>query len=339
MSVSSAQRTADHVVPRWIVHNRAVGVVVGLCKADATAVKAFGSSGTSRPLGPDMVMEIGSISKTFTGALLADMSLRGEVNLDDPISRFVPVAAPDGAEREMTLLDLATHTARLPRSGRTLVRQFLRDRQQPFAAFSERDLYASVAAARPKSGLGSRVAYSNLGFGLLGNILGRAAGRPYEELVVERVCRRLALTETTAGPPSPDDPRVAVGHRSGARPVAPLRIPTLGGAGAIRSTANDMVRYLCALLHPERTDVREMLCMAVGPHRAVGRQKAAVGLGWFHLHRGDRVVVWHNGGTVGFGSFLAFDPRRDAAVVLLSNSRYLLRSGRTALRLLDELAG
>ncbi|MBD0293160.1 MAG: beta-lactamase family protein [Jiangellaceae bacterium] len=339
MSLDTAQRAADHVMPRWITRNRAVGVVVGLCKAGETAVKPYGSSGITRPLGPDTVMEIGSVSKTFTGVLLADMTLRGEVNLDDPISRFVPFAVPVGAAREMTLLDLATHTARLPRSGRTLVRQFLRDRQQPFAAFTERDLYASVAAARPKPGLGTRVAYSNLGFGLLGNILGRAAGRPYEELVVERVCRPLGLAETTAGLPSPDDPRVAVGHRTGARPVAPLRIPTLGGAGALRSTANDMVRYVCALLHPERTDVRDMLCMAVGPHRPVARQKAAVGLGWFHLHRGDRVVVWHNGGTVGFGSFVAFDPRRDAAVVLLSNSRYLLRSGRTALRLLDELAG
>lgn len=313
-----------------------MGVMVGLSAGDDVVMKAFGSSGTGRALGPDTVVEIGSITKTFTGLLLAEMAGRGEVRLEDPIGRYLPFRPPRG-DREVTLLDLATHTARLPRSGAVLVRQFWRNRLEPFAAFTVEDLYATVFSARVGRGLGRKMRYSNIGFGLLGHILGLGVGRPYEGLVVERVCAPLGLSDT--GPAMPADGRAARGHRRGGRPVPPLRIPTLGGAGALRSTVVDMLAYLRAHLHPGRTPLPEAIVTAVGPHRTFKRGRVAIGLGWLHLRRGGRTVVFHDGGTVGFGSMIAFDPRRDTAVVLLSNSRYLLRTGRVGLGLLEALAG
>jgi serine-type D-Ala-D-Ala carboxypeptidase/endopeptidase len=313
-------------------------VVVGLARGDDLTVKGYGASGTDRPLGPDTVMEIGSITKTFTGCLLAEMSLRGEVGLTDPIGRYLPGSTPRRGDREITLLDLATHTSRLPRNGRILRRQFRRDRHEPFAAFSVADLEAAVAGTRIRRGIGRKMAYSNLGFGLLGHILGLAVGRAYEDLVVARICRPLGLRDTTADVAGVND-RVAAGHRRGGRPAPPLRIPTLGGAGGLRSTAVDMLAYLRAHLHPDRTPVEDVLRLAIGPHRSFRRGTTAIGLGWLHLRRKDRTTVWHNGGTVGFGSFAAFDPDGDAAVVILSNSRYLLRSGRTAIGLLEALTG
>jgi serine-type D-Ala-D-Ala carboxypeptidase/endopeptidase len=311
-------------------------VVVGLSHGDDLTVKGYGLSGTARPLGPDTVMEIGSITKTFTGALLAEMSLRGEVRLDDPIGRYLTGRTPRRGDREITLLDLATHTSRLPRSGRRLVRSSLRNRTEPFSAFTVADLDAVVARSRIRRGVGRKMSYSNLGFGLLGHILGLAAGRPYEDLVVDRICRPLGLRDTSAAMPGAD-PRAARGHRRGGRPAPPLRIPALGGAGALRSTAADMLAYLRAHLHPDQTPEGETFRLAIGPHRSVRRGRAAIGLAWLHLRRGGRTTVWHNGGTVGFGSFAAFDPDRDAAMVLLANSRYLLRSGRLAMRLLEAL--
>jgi D-alanyl-D-alanine-carboxypeptidase/D-alanyl-D-alanine-endopeptidase len=107
----------------------------------------------------------------------------------------------------------------------------------------------------------------------------------------------------------------------------------------VRSTVVDMLAYLRAHLHPERTPIPEAIRMAIGPQRSFRRGKAAVGLGWLHVIQKDRTIVWHNGGTVGFGSMAAFDPGSDGAVVMLSNSRYLLRMGRAGIRLLAALAG
>lgn len=311
--------------------------MVGLSRDQDLWVKSYGPSGTARPLGPDTVMEIGSITKTFTGVLLADMTLRGEVRLDDPIGRYLPGETPRRGDRQITLLDLATHTSRLPRAGRILLRQHLRDREEPFAAYTVPDLYATVSSARIRKGLGTRMRYSNIGFGLLGHILGLVAGRPFEELVVERVCAPLGLKDTTGDVPTEEDVRAARGHRRGGRPAPPIRIPTLAGAGALRSTAVDMLAYLRAHLHPERTAIPGPILMAIGPHRTFRRGKVAVGLGWLHLRRKDRITILHDGGTVGFGALAAFEPERDAAIVMLSNSRYLLRTGRTALRLLEAL--
>jgi CubicO group peptidase (beta-lactamase class C family) len=118
VALAEAERLADRSLRGWIERGRAVGVMVGLSAGEDVVMKAFGSSGTERLLGPDTILEIGSITKTFTGLLLADMAGRGEVRLEDPIARYLPFEPPR-ADREVTLLDLATHTARLPTSGLT----------------------------------------------------------------------------------------------------------------------------------------------------------------------------------------------------------------------------
>jgi serine-type D-Ala-D-Ala carboxypeptidase/endopeptidase len=337
VGLAEAQEAADRSIPRWIERGRAVGLVLGLSRGDEISVKTYGSSGTDRPLGADTILEIGSITKTFTGVLLADMATRHQVGLEDPIGRYLETETPRARDRQITLLDLATHTARLPRSGRTLIRQSLRNRKEPFTAFTTEDLYATVTRTGIRRGLGTKMSYSNIGFGLLGHVLSLAGGKPYEKLVVDRVCSPLGLKDTSADVPRPEDRRAARGHRRGARPAPPLRIPTLAGAGALRSTVVDMVTYLRAHLHPERTPIPEVLRLAIGPHRSFRRGKAAIGLGWLHVRQKDRTIVWHNGGTVGFGSMAAFDPAGDGALVMLSNSRYLLRMGRAGIGLLTAL--
>lgn len=193
VGLAEAQEAADRSIPRWIERGRAVGMVLGLSRGDEISVKTYGSSGTDRPLGPDTILEIGSITKTFTGALLADMATRNEVGLEDPIGRYLETETPRAGDRQITLLDLATHTARLPRSGRILIRQSLRNRKEPFTAFTTADLYATVTRTGIRRGLGTKMSYSNIGFGLLGHVLSLAGGKPYEELVVDRVCSPLGL--------------------------------------------------------------------------------------------------------------------------------------------------
>jgi D-alanyl-D-alanine-carboxypeptidase/D-alanyl-D-alanine-endopeptidase len=207
-------------------------------------VKAFGSSGTDRPLDPDTIMEIGSITMPFTGTLLAEMASRSEVALDDPIGRYLPIPTPRRGDREITLLDLATQTSRLPRSGWILIRQAFGNRREPFARYTTSDLYRQLSRARIRRGIGDRLRYSNVGFALLGHVLGLEAGSSYEELIVERVCRPLGLIDTGSDGILDAAERRARGHGRGGVAVPHLRAPAFAGAGILRSTARDMLRFL-----------------------------------------------------------------------------------------------
>jgi serine-type D-Ala-D-Ala carboxypeptidase/endopeptidase len=244
--VEHAMRAADASLRPLVERGAVVGMVVALLQGGERRVRSYGTVAAGRPAppGPDTVFEIGSVTKTFTALLLHEMAGRGEVGLDDPIGRHLPpeVPAPTLGSRSITLVHLVTHTARLPNNGRTLIGQALRDRKHPFARYSVEDLHADLARARIRRGIGELVRYSNLGFGLLGYLLARAAGTSYDALVTERVTGPLGLPDTAVHPS--DRTRYAQGHANRRRPAPDCEIPTLGGAGALRSTAWDMGAFL-----------------------------------------------------------------------------------------------
>jgi serine-type D-Ala-D-Ala carboxypeptidase/endopeptidase len=164
--VEDAMRAADASLRRLVERGAVVGMVVALLRGDERRVRSYGTVAAGRPAppGPDTVFEIGSVTKTFTALLLHEMAGRGEVALDDPIGRHLPpeVPTPTLGSRSITLLDLVTHTARLPNNGRTLIRQALRDQKHPFPRYSVEDLHGDVARARIRRRIGERVRYSNL---------------------------------------------------------------------------------------------------------------------------------------------------------------------------------
>ncbi len=169
-----------------------------------------GRSGTLRPLDPSSVFELGGITKAYTGTLLADMVLRGEVALDDPVTRYLPahVRLPSAGGRPITLADLATHTSGL-QSNPTVIRS--PDPARPLAELTDLDrLYAMVSGYRMPSGAAREPRYSNAGFGLLGTALARRAGTSYERLLRERV-----LAPARA---RPNRYRPGLGRRCGGRP-------------------------------------------------------------------------------------------------------------------------
>ncbi len=279
------------------------------------------------------LFEIGSITKPFTGVLLADMHLRGEVDIADPLSRHLPGPGPAWRSREPTLLELATHRSGLPNTPRALARRELAlslgigDRD-PWGDVDEaryRELLRQTSPRRPR-GRGFR--YSSLGFGLLGDALAHAAGRPYEELLRERVLEPLGMHDTAIAPSAP----VTQGHTRRGKPAPPLE-DLMPAAGGLRSNLTDMTTFLAACLAPGPDPP--------GPALALARQRMlrldgglSIGLGWLIVApRGQATRVWHNGGTWGFRSFAGFGPdRRRGAVVLSDTSRSVDRLG---LSLLD----
>jgi CubicO group peptidase (beta-lactamase class C family) len=320
---------------------RRVGLVVGCLHGGEQRVAGYGRLRSGAQDTPDdgAIFEIGSVTKVFTGLLLADLAEQGVVSLEDPLASHLPswVRVPARGDRQITLGDLASHTGGLPRDPRGTLGRWLADRRNPYAGLSAEELYAGLARTRLRRRPGERVKYSNLGAGLLGGVLAGAAGLPYEELVRQRICRPLGMGDTMISSTGAQAARLATGHTRRGRPAPPLQLPALAGAGALRSTAADMLRFLAANLDPARTPLASQLERAQQP-RFQRRGGWGVGLGWM-IARSPREagpVLWHNGGTSGFRSFVALVREANTAVVVLSNTARSV--DRLGLRLLKALS-
>ena len=263
------------------------------------------------------VYEIGSITKTFTGTLLADMVLNKEVTLETTIGDLLPGAGEYPVElRRMTLAKIATHSSGLPRLPTNLFAT-VKDPSNPYATYTPEHLDAFLRTFVPPAD--AKPEYSNLGFGLLGHVLAKKAGKSYEQLITERVLAPLGMRDTGITLTDAHRTRLAPGH-AGGKVVANWDIPTFAGAGALRSDAADMAKYLGAVLDPPDTRVGRAIRMAREPRADLGAN-ARIGLGWITRKAdegGD--VVWHNGGTGGYRSFIGVIPDAKVGLVLLTNA-------------------
>jgi CubicO group peptidase (beta-lactamase class C family) len=315
-----------------------VGVAVGVRVGGETYTAGRGRIGPDRPAPPaaDTIFEIGSITKVFTATVLAQMALEGLVSLDDPVQRFLPAGVELQVRgRAITLADLATHTSGLPRLPKGLLWLAISERKNPYANFGVDSLEAAVSAARPRRAPGGKIRYSNFGAGLLGHVLALRAGKSYEELVVERICAPLGLSDTSIAVPEEKAARFAQGHNRRGKPVPHWDLPSLPGAGALRSTVADLLTFLEAQLGPRPPELAAAIELTHEPRARRGPM--SIGLGWLiHTPKGQPFpAIWHDGGTGGFRSVAGFVEESETAVVVLSNSaRWVTRLG---LRLLEAI--
>ena len=260
--------------------------------------------------GPRTIFQIGSVTKVFTALLLADMAERGEVRLSDPAARYLP--GWRGGTGSVTLADLATHTSGLPRLPRSLLWSALLHPRDPYARYPATRFVRSARRALRAGSAGSPYLYSNFGYGLLGYLLGQAAGTAYQALVTTRICGPLGLPDTTFTVPGPSQDRMsrdrmAQGYRRG-RAVPDWHLGAMASAGALYSTAADLARFLQACLTPAATSLEPAIRATLTPRRPI--PGGEIGLAWHHARDGDHRVIWHNGMTGGFSAMIAFDPAR-----------------------------
>jgi serine-type D-Ala-D-Ala carboxypeptidase/endopeptidase len=306
-------------VHRVDAEQRAPGMVVGIIDGRGARILTHGmaSPASATPVKADTLFEIGSITKPLTATVLARLAARGVLRLDDPVARWLPelAPAPDGIG-SITLRQLASHTSGLPRLPTTLgfFLQMLRDPADPYARYTRDDLLADLTKMAPTTP--GAFAYSNLGYALLGLVLERATGRSYAQLLADEVLQPAGVAEATL---ELTHPRLAAGHRSDGEPTAHWQLGPFAAAGALRMSARDMLRLLAAALAtqpPFDVDV-----FAAKAARDTGEAPArTVALGWMRREADDGPLIWHNGGTGGFRSFVGFRPQQGLGVFVFANS-------------------
>ena len=337
----------DQLAEPVIQDGDAVGLSVGVLTPDGSLTTGFGKLAADRDERPDgdTLFEIGSITKVFTGLCLADMVEAGVVALDDPIEKHLPptVEFKQPPPRTITLRHLVTHTSGLPRIPLAVA---FADQSDPYAKFNEERLVEILNSYEWQPEAGTEFAYSNLGMGMLGWMLGRKCDTSYEQVVRERICEPLGMADTRMTLNEDQRRRLAAGHNVSGEPVDNWRFDVLAGAGALLSTANDLLRFAEANLHPDRESLQPRLAKAIRlsqqPHGETDDSNTAVGLAWMiRQGNGERGrLLWHNGATGGYSCFLGLLPERGIAVVVLTNTT-LTEDGNVAdvlgLKLLKEV--
>ena len=328
-------RLRDEIVG-WAREHRPVGVAVGIVAEDGVARATFGRSRLTLGGPPlrEALFEIGSINKTFTGVLLARMVGDGLVRLDQRMSDSLPPGIDLPAELEaITLEQLATHTAGLPRMPPGALDLGLLVRavagMDPYRGYTVDELSGALGATSLTGAPGESSEYSNFGFGVLGWVLSREAGGGYRRAIRDLVLAPLGVDgiEAETGAAAA---RRAAGYRA-ASGIGPLRVglraqswemtEAFAGAGGLRSTLDGMLGYLAANMKPKTTPVDEAIELAQQERFRIGPDRAR-GLGWARSRREDigQTVVWHNGRTGGFQSFLGFTADGRFGVVVLTNT-------------------
>ncbi|MFA4947384.1 MAG: serine hydrolase [Candidatus Krumholzibacteriia bacterium] len=297
-----------------------IGLVAAVVSPEGVCIITAGIAGPNGapPLNGDTVFEIGSATKVFTAVTLSDMIERGEVALNDPIGKYLPadVRVPERNGKTITLIDLVTHTSGLPNLPSNFV---MTDPTNPYVHYTVPQLYAFLSEYQLTRDIGGSYEYSNFGVGLLGHALALKCGIGYEELVRQRILQPLDMKDTAISLSTSMKARLAVGHDRDGNAVPNWDSPTLAGAGALRSTANDMMKFM-------KANLADSGPLSAALHRSHGKQRNTdipdtdIGLGWHITKTPAGEIVWHNGQTGGYHSFMGLDLKNRSGVVILHNS-------------------
>ncbi|HVT28186.1 MAG TPA: serine hydrolase [Lacipirellulaceae bacterium] len=311
------KREIDPLAKQLIDNKVAVGFVVGISKDGETQVIGYGETERGGGVVPsgDTIYEIGSVSKVFTSVLLADMVDRGRVKLDDPIQKYLSKTAQEDLKHlsKITFEQLATHTSGLPRLPDNMQPA---DPMNPYADYTFKQMFEFLKGYKLSRAPG-QYEYSNLGVGLLGVLLSSREKMPYEKLMVERIAKPCGMDDTCVTLSDKQRERLAPPYDASLQPAKNWDMPAFEGAGGIRSTANDMLKFIAANLANDDKPLTKAFRLSQQKRHSIPNGQA-IGLAW-HIAR-DGITRWHNGMTGGYASWLAAVPNRNVGVVVLCNT-------------------
>ncbi len=321
-----------------IANDKAKGVAVALVDASGVRVVTAGSARTGEPVNAQHLFEIGSVTKTFTGLLLAIADEKNEAKLDDPVEKFLPdgIKLRDRDGLPIRMVDLATHRSGLPRLATNMLPN---DPKDPYAGYSEPELLDFIKHFSATRARNVQYEYSNIGFGLLGYVLVRAAkSSDFEALLNSRVLQPMGMLDTTTDPKRLTG-RVVQPHDTNGRATPTWTWSSAhAGTGAIRSTAADMGRYVQSIAGRPEAPNPSTLTGAIGLATTMREQGPGrinpIGLAWIRLPFDAREFMNHDGGTFGSSASLMVDRAAKEGVFVVTNSATPLND--IALHLMDS---
>jgi serine-type D-Ala-D-Ala carboxypeptidase/endopeptidase len=312
----------------------APGLVLAVVRGDESVVLGYGETRPGSKVEPDgrSILRMGSIAKVMAGHVLASMAADGTVKLVHPLAKYAPagVKVPAFAGREITLLDLATYTAGLPRELPDVPDP--KPGENPFAHFEADAYWRWLAQATLPYAPGSGAMYSNLGFGLLGEALAKAGGKPYAALLGERVTTPLGMVDTTTKLSPAQTPRAMTGLDLDGKEAPLWDAPAaMDSSGNVFTTGDDMVKWMRWHLAVNDAAGAEVRVIDHAPYRWHDGLKAAVGvggekmdglgLGWIiSMAREKRpLMLTKSGGIAGFMTYVVLAPTRGVGVFVAVN--------------------
>jgi CubicO group peptidase (beta-lactamase class C family) len=309
----------DTVARTYIQKANTVGLCIGLLKDGQISIYGYGETvkGKGKIPNADNFFEIGSITKTFTATALAYYVNKGTIRLTDPVTKFLPDSVAANPElKSMTLLNLSNHTSGLARIPDNLI-SHATDATNPYKDYTKELLYQYLKTCKLESKPGEKYGYSNLAVGLLGSILENLSKKTFEQMVTDIICKPLGMFSTSQYLNPLLFPRFVEVYNTYGQPTEAWDFDVLAPCGALRSTVNDMLIYAKANLHPGTDTLSKAIELT---HKVTFSKDVKIGLAWHIIIVNGVNYYFHNGGTNGSSSFLAFNPEKNTAIVVLSNA-------------------
>jgi beta-lactamase class C len=332
------QVVQSNVVP-FQQQNNVPGIAVDVYYNGKPYFKNFGVANlqTNAPITNNTIFELASVSKLFTATLAAIEIDAGAMQLNAPISTYIKAfnKAPNAPINKVTIKQLATHTASLPRMADDLsgIQGDPRKRQV-------NQLLQALLQWQPAYPLGTRFVYSNIGFGLLGVVVENATGKSYQQLLQDNIATPLGMNNTIAQIPNYMR-NYAQGYTKANKAVAPYPNVATPGGGGVRSTPADMMQFLEAnlgVLSNVPDNITRAIKMTQQPYFQV-RPNFVMGLGWQRITKDNQLFLTKNGLNTGFNAFIGLSPDKNIGVVVLVNKRGTRAAEIIGRKILFQLCG
>lgn len=310
------------IIKREVLAKRSKSIIVGI--VDRNGLRQIFAEGIlsddDRRL-PDAhtIYEIGSITKVFTSLLLADMSLKHQLSLNDPISKYLPksIKTPLRNGKEISLLSLSTHRSGMPRFPYNVDPKNL---DEPYVDYTMAQLHEYVSKFSPEFDIDSKWRYSNTAYGLLGDILSRIAKKDFETLVKEKICRPLNLPNTIVKLNAKQKRNVALGYAETGVFAGFTELNAIAAGGALRSNVDDMLTFTEANLGIRKSSLYPAIKLTHQLQAKKDGNDTYTTMGWTLSNNNGEYHLFKDGGTLGYRSFIGIDTVNKIGVVVLSNS-------------------
>ncbi|KOY88112.1 hypothetical protein AD998_07950 [bacterium 336/3] len=319
---TNLDKQIDAFVSPFMQQTGTMGMSIGIIRDGKIYFYNYGETQKGNKTLPteNTIFEIGSISKTFTGSLLAMAVVEKKISLNDEINKYLPKDIPKLAFNGKPILikHLANHTSGLPRMPEDFFQLAGFDEKNPYKNYTNKELFEYLKKLKLTREPEKQLEYSNLGVGLLGVILERVYKKSYEELIKEKIALPLEMKDTHLKTSENQFTRFAKGYNEATEENSNWDFQALAAAGAIRSTVSDMLLYTNAQIN---TYNKLLWSSAFNlAQTTTYSAKEEIGLGWFKMKKDVNTILWHNGGTGGYRSFMAFDKNKKVGIVILTNA-------------------